>query len=72
MGNTSKVLSEKEVEMIRNFEIEMHYFNDGGCTTEDIYSVNFNNKTTKFYDHSCDWNGWRLITKKLFGADYEY
>lgn len=72
MGDTSKVLSEKEVDLIRFFEIEMHFFKEGGCTTEDIYTVNFKNKTTKFYDRSCNWDGWHFISKELFGVDYEY
>ncbi|MES2555041.1 MAG: hypothetical protein V4604_02770 [Bacteroidota bacterium] len=66
-GDTSKILSQTEHDLIRQFEIEMNYMKGGGCTTTDTYTVLYKEKQKEIHDRTCEWNGWDFLTKQLFG-----
>ncbi len=54
------ILFEKQLRQIKNLE--------GGCTTVDYYNYTANGKSMlQVKDSSCKWNGYFLLTRKLFG-----
>lgn len=65
---TFKSLNKKDIEAIRHFEIELNYQEDKGCTTEDIYTLNYKGNTKKIIDASCSWEGLSYLHKQIFGT----
>jgi hypothetical protein len=68
-GTKSKKLSQSDIEKVRNFEIELNYMTNLGCTTVDTYFIKYNESTKKISDGSCSWNGNYFLKKQLFGDE---
>lgn len=63
----TKILSDKELNFIREFEIELRSNHIGWCSTKDRYSI-YNDKTNEVFfmnDESCQWNGFYHLIKLL-------
>ena len=66
-SDKSKKLSEKDIESIEHFEIELNYMNRFGCTTVDTYSVVYNGNSNLILDGSSGWDGFIYVRKEIFG-----
>lgn len=66
-GAKYKTLSPTEIVKIRNFEIELNYMTEAGCTTTDSYIISYNGKSKLINDGSCNWHGDYYLKKQLFG-----
>lgn len=62
-----KEISDKEKEVIRNYESDIYYREfDSGCTTIDQYLLIHKGDTiTDNWDGSCEWNGWNNLLENL-------
>ncbi len=60
------LLSNKQVEAIREFEYQATLIKGGGCTTVDSYQIKFKKEVSKCADGSCRWEGFKMLTKRLF------
>jgi hypothetical protein len=65
--NKRKTLTQSDIDVVRNFEIELNYMTYGGCTTSDTYIVIYKNKKIQIEDGSCRWNGDTYLKAKLWG-----
>ena len=68
-GNQKK-LSESQVKLLREFEIEIKCIPDQWCTTIDYYTLEYANKKYKYKDNTCEWNGFYYLLENL-GVDEE-
>lgn len=64
-GGKLKQLSKEEIKMIANFEIELSYAQEGGCTTTHTYNIQFKGKNDFYLDGSCKWNGLYNLMQNL-------
>ena len=60
-------LNKKEIDALRNFEIELYYIQDanGGCTTTDSYTLTYQGTTRTAKDRGCAWSGFYTLLKQL-------
>jgi hypothetical protein len=63
-------LSKAQMDTINEFMKKLRKLkDDGGCTTVDVYDVNYDGEKIKKYDGTCDWRGFRKLTLALFNSD---
>lgn len=62
---TNKVLSEDEIQAIKNFELELNYMTSRGCTTIDLYILTYNGNEVVISDGSCAWGGFNKLKTAL-------
>jgi hypothetical protein len=60
-----KVLSTVEIKAVQQFENELLLQNYGGCTTNDVYLITFNETQQCVIDGSCAWNGYYRLKKAV-------
>ena len=60
-----KILSESQVKLLREFEIELKCIPDQWCTTIDYYTLEYAKKKYKYKDNTCNWNGFYYLLKNL-------
>lgn len=67
LDKTEIVLSPAQLELVREFEIELREIQTGWCTTSDTYnlSVSGNPESMEIIDESCSWRGFRNLLEKL-------
>lgn len=67
LDKTEIVLSTAQLELVREFEIELREIQSGWCTTSDTYnlSVNGNSESMELIDESCSWRGFNNLLEKL-------
>ncbi len=66
-----KVLSKRDIAAFVLFEKQLYQMKNvtGGCTTVDYYNYIVDGKTVlSVSDDSCDWNGYSLLIREIFGA----
>lgn len=64
-GEKEIELSPKQIELIRDFEIELNQAQPMGCTNTDTYTLTYKNEVTKILDGSCWWDGGSFLIKDL-------
>lgn len=65
---TTKELSQKDIEAIMHFEMELNCMHGNyGCTTQDYYLVEYGDTALEIKDGGCIWNGFSYLGKQLFG-----
>jgi hypothetical protein len=68
-GEKRKKLNQKEVQLIRYFEIDLRYnstTSGTGSTSVDYYTLLFNNHSVEYIDAGNNWRGWYYLMRKLF------
>lgn len=64
--NDKKVLlNPEEISAIGRFEIELTHMESLGCTTEDLYTIEYQDQVLKRIDGSCSWNGGYFLMQRL-------
>jgi hypothetical protein len=64
-GSVESKLSERDIETIKHFEMELNHMESSGCTTEVAYVLVYNNKKKRITDGSCTWSGGHYLKCKL-------
>lgn len=67
----TKVLAKRDIAALILFEKQLYQMKNvtGGCTTIDYYNYVVDGKTVlSVSDGSCNWNGYSLLIKELFGC----
>lgn len=67
LDKTEIVLSTAQLELVREFEIELREIQTGWCTTSDTYNLTItgNSEGTELVDESCSWRGFNNLLEKL-------
>ena len=67
LDKTEIALSAAELQLIREFEIELREIRNGWCTTSDTYNLTImgNSESMELIDESCNWRGFDNLLKKL-------
>ena len=60
-----QMLSLKEIEIIKKFEMELVHVYDYGCTSVDYYSVSYLEEEFSVIDGGCSWGGFYHLKKNL-------
>ncbi len=63
--DSSKVLSEKDIEALIAFEVQLRALKIGGCSTVDTYVLRYGNGKFKTSDGTCNWNGGKKLLQLL-------
>lgn len=59
------VLSEKEIQALVNFELQLRDLKIGGCTTVDTYVLRYGQDKFQTSDGTCMWNGGKKLLQNL-------
>jgi hypothetical protein len=67
LDKTEIVLTPNQLELVREFEIELRNIPAGGCTTSHTYNLEIlgGSESFEFIDNSCDWRGYNNLLAKL-------
>jgi hypothetical protein len=67
LDKNESVLSNAQLELIREFEIELQEIQTGWCTTSDTYNLTIKgySESMKLIDKSCSWRGFNNLLEKL-------
>lgn len=61
----SRVLTEKEINAIINFELKLRHLSYGACTTIDTYVLRYGEEIFTTSDGTCTWNGGKKLLQQL-------
>ena len=61
LQDSSKILTDYDIETFRTFEIQLRALQIGGCSTVDTYVLRFGNETFQTSDGTCNWHGYRKL-----------
>jgi hypothetical protein len=70
-GSKEKALLEKDLKAIKEFEQQTRLIGGGGCTTVDTYLISYNGRQQEITDESCNWEGFYLLMKAIFGESFK-
>lgn len=67
-GNKTTQLTNEQIELIRKVEVQSTLLPEGGgCTTTDYYTFSFEGEKREVTDGGCDWDGFWVLNKQLWG-----
>ena len=58
-------ISYSQLELLREFEIELKIIPDQWCTTIEYYTLEYANKKYRYKDNACNWHGFYYLLKNL-------
>lgn len=61
LADSSKVLTDTDIETLSRFELQLRALQIGGCTTVDTYVLRYGAETYRTSDGTCSWHGYRDI-----------
>lgn len=64
-NNQHKELSQKDIELINSFEIELNKLKPGSCTTINTYTIKYKDEITKIVDSNCFFIGIELLKNEI-------
>ncbi|MCQ0113052.1 hypothetical protein [Zhouia amylolytica] len=67
LGDKKMILSAAQLQLIKEFEIELREIESNECTTVDTYKLTNeqNSESVEIIDESCIWHGFRHLVEKL-------
>ena len=63
-----KELTQKDIDIIKSFELEVNQLKPGSCTTINTYIIAYKNETTKIVDGNCSFFGMELLKKQILNT----
>lgn len=65
-NNQQKQIDKKQIDNLIKFESQLYAIPDDGlCTTTEIYSIEFENKTKQIKNGHCVWSGWNNLEEEI-------
>jgi hypothetical protein len=71
--NKQKKLSKKDVELFKNFEIELNIMKERRqyCSWSNSFLLSYKKSKLKMIDTNCSWGGWPYLVEKLGWVAFE-